>query len=90
MTETTAPIRIVGICGSLTPDGTTKKALSIALSGAAEFDAEVTLLELRDFELVFYGSVPESEYPPDVARLREAISEAHGIILATPSTTMER
>ncbi len=84
MAEATDSIRITGICGSMSANGATKKALSVALSGAAEFDAETTLLELRDFDLVFYGSVPQDEYPPDVLQLRKAIKDSQGIILATP------
>ena len=84
MAEATDSIRITGICGSMSANGATKKALSVALSGAAEFDAETTLLELRDFDLVFYGSVPQDEYPPDVLRLRKALKDSQGIILATP------
>ncbi len=82
--ETNEPIRITGICGSLTADGATRKALAIVLQGAAEYDVEITLLELRDFDLVFYGSVPPEEYPPDVLKLRQALKESQGIILATP------
>ncbi len=81
---TDASIRITGICGSLIANGSTKKALTIALSGAAEFGAETTLLELRDIDLVFYGSVPQDEYPPDIVRLRDEIRNSQGIILATP------
>ena len=77
-------IRITGVCGSLSSEGATKKALAVALQGAAEYDAETTLLELRDFNLVFYGSVPPDEYPPDVIRLRKALKSSQGIILATP------
>ena len=82
--NTDASIRITGVCGSLIANGATKKALTIALSGAAEFDAETTLLELRDIDLVFYGSVPQDEYPPDIVRLRDEIRNSQGIILATP------
>jgi len=82
--ETIDSIRVTGICGSLSVDGTTKKALAIALKGAAEYNAETTLLELRDFNLVFYGSIPQDEYPPDVLRLRQALQDSKGIILATP------
>ncbi len=84
MAEANGSIRVTGVCGSMSADGATRKALSVALKGAAEFDAETTLLELRDFELVFYGSVPQDEYPPDVLRLRKAIKDSQGIILATP------
>ncbi len=84
MSETNDSIRITGVCGSLNADGATKKALAIALKGAAEYSAETTLLELRDFNLVFYGSVPHDEYPPDVLQLRQALKDSQGIILATP------
>jgi NAD(P)H-dependent FMN reductase len=84
MAEADDTIRVTGVCGSMTADGITKKALSVALKGAAEFDAETTLLELREFDLVFYGSVPEDEYPLDVLRLRQALKDSQGIILATP------
>ena len=82
--NTDSSIRITGICGSLIANGSTKKALTIALSGAAEFDAQTTLPELRDIDLVFYGSIPQDEYPPDIVRLRDEIRSSQGIILATP------
>jgi len=84
VSESNDVIRVTGVCGSLSEDGATKKALTIALKGAAEYDAETALLELRDFNLVFYGSVPENEYPPDVLQLRQALRDSQGIILATP------
>lgn len=84
MPESEHPIRILGICGSLSENGATLKALRIALDGAAEFDAETELLELRDLNLVFYGSIPSDDYPPDVLKLRQAIRNSRGIILATP------
>ena len=84
VSETNDSIRITGVCGSLSADGATRKALAVALKGAAEYDAETALLELRDFNLVFYGSVPENEYPPDVFKLRQALKDSQGIILATP------
>ena len=39
---------------------------------------------MRDFDLVFYGSVPQDRYPPDVLRLRKVLKDSQGIILATP------
>ena len=84
VSETNDSIRITGVCGSLSADGATRKALEIALKGAAEYNAETELLELRDFNLVFYGSVPQDEYPPDVLQLRQALKDSQGIILATP------
>ena len=82
--EENSSICITGICGSLNENGATLKALKVALSGAAEYGAETELLELRDLSLVFYGSVPPDEYPPDVLKLRQALRDSRGIILATP------
>ena len=84
VSETNDSIRITGVCGSLSADGATRKALAIALKGAAEYDVEIELLELRDFNLVFCGSVPQDEYPPDVIQLRQVLKNSQGIILATP------
>ncbi len=84
MSESKDSIRITGVCGSLIANSATKKALGITLEGAAEYNAETTLLDLRDFNLVFYGSVPQDEYPPDVLQLRQTLKESQGIILATP------
>ncbi len=83
VSETNESIRVTGVCGSLSADGATKQALAIALKGAAEYNAETALLELRDFNLVFYGSVPQDEYPPDVIQLRQALKDSQGILLAT-------
>jgi FMN reductase len=83
-TEQSASIRVAGVCGSLSPNGKTRAALSAALEGAAEYDAETRLIELRDYELVFFGSVSNDDYPEDVHRLRRELREAQGIILATP------
>jgi FMN reductase len=82
--EDIAPIRVVGVCGSLNPTGRTRAALSAALEGSAEYEAETRLIELRDYELVFFGSVSNDDYPEDVHRLRRELREAQGIILATP------
>jgi FMN reductase len=84
MSASNEVIRIAGICGAMTKGSSTSKALAIALKGAAEYDAATSLLELHDFDLVFAGSVPPDEYPPDVLRMRRAIRESQGIILATP------
>ncbi len=83
MSPDTSPIHIIAICGSLNPNSKTRLALRVALQGALEKGAEVELVDLRDFELVFCGT-PESKYTPDVYRLRKIVSQAQGIILGTP------
>jgi NAD(P)H-dependent FMN reductase len=79
-----SPLNIIAICGSLNARSTTKMALSLALKGAEEYEAETRMISLRDYKLVFYGEVDEEDYPPDVFRLRKEIKEADGIIFGTP------
>lgn len=84
-----SPVKIVAICGSLRKGSFTRMALNIVLRGAKEAGAEVELIDLREYQLVFCGSnVDDSgnevEYPADVLRLREKVKQAHGIILGTP------
>lgn len=78
-------IYVVGLCGSLRQGSTTHAALTIALAGAKEVGAEVELLDLNEYQLIFHGAVAdESEYPPDVFKLKEKVKRAHGILLGTP------
>lgn len=88
MTDTNGakgPLRVVAINGSLRPGGFTGKALRIALDGARERGAETRLINLADYDLpLCNGSKDAASYGPDVARLRQEISAATGIILGTP------
>ena len=78
-------IRIVAICGSLRSRSYTRMALQVALRGARESGAEATLIDLRDYQLIFCdGKENESGYPEDVFRLRDDVKRAHGLILGTP------
>lgn len=78
-------IYVVAICGSLREGSSTHAALQIALSGAKDAGAEVEMLLLSEYELVFQGSVAnEADYPRGVFRLREKVKRAHGIILGSP------
>jgi len=78
-------IRVVGLCGSLRQGSTTHAALRIALSGAEEVGAEVELIDLSEYNLIFYGEVANaSEYPSDVFKLKDKVKRAHGILLGTP------
>ncbi len=77
--------RIVGICGSLRKKSYTRMALKVALRGAEEAGAETHLIDLRDYQLVFCdGGDGDGDPPKDVARLREEVNRAQGVLLATP------
>jgi len=86
MTQTMKePVHVVAICGSLRLNSYTALMLKIALRGAAEVGAETKLIQLKEYQLAFCdGNKDERHYPPDVARLRQEIQQAQGIILGTP------
>jgi len=77
-------IQIVGISGSLRVGSYTRRAVEIALQGAAESGAETRIINLKDYELIFRDGKDEGHYPPGVFRLREDVKRADGLILGTP------
>jgi len=78
-------IRVVGICGSLRAGSYTRRAVALALAGAAEVGAQTALIDLRDYDLIFCKEIEdERDYPPGVVRLCEQVRNAQGIILGTP------
>jgi NAD(P)H-dependent FMN reductase len=77
-------VKIIAISGSLREGSYTRAALQVVLQGAAEYGAEVKLLDLREYNLVFSGMVDEQYYPEDVFTLRREVQQAQGIILGTP------
>ncbi len=82
--ESNSVLRITAVCGSLSAKSATKMALELALTGASEYEVSTSLIQLRDYKLVFYGEVAEEDYPPDVFRLRKEIKESQGLIIGTP------
>jgi FMN reductase len=77
-------VRIVGIGGSLRTDSYSQIALIQAGQRIQALGAEVEILDLRTMNLPFCNG--EDDYPdyPDVERLRLAVKQADGLILATP------
>jgi FMN reductase len=77
-------VTIVGIGGSLRPDSYSQQALSLAAQRVQALGAQMEILDLREMNLPFCNG--EEEYPgyPDVERMREAVKQADGLILATP------
>ena len=77
-------VSIVGIGGSLRPDSYTQKALQVAAQRVEALGTEVEVLDLRQLNLPFcHGGKDYSQYP-DVQRLRDTVTRADGLILATP------
>lgn len=85
MEEQGETIRIAGICGSLRLGSYTRRALEIALQGAAEVGAETQLINLTDYDLAFCGGASgEHSDPEGLHRLRRDVQAAQGILLGTP------
>lgn len=73
---------IVGVCGSLRTHSTTRLALTHALEAADAAGASTTLLDLREYDIPIYdGDNPAAGDTPEI---RSILSDADGIILATP------
>jgi FMN reductase len=77
-------VKIVGIGGSLRPNSSSYKALAVAMQRVQALGAEVQIIDLRQMQLPFCNG--DDDYPdyPDVIKLREAVAQADGLILATP------
>ncbi|NJK61476.1 MAG: NAD(P)H-dependent oxidoreductase [Synechococcaceae cyanobacterium SM2_3_1] len=77
-------VKIVGIGGSLRENSHSYRALELAIERVAKLGAAVQILDLRQMTLPFCQGSGDYEDYPDVARLRETVKAADGLILATP------
>lgn len=82
MSQDDQRIRVVAVSGSLRPGSYTRMALDIVLRGAKELGADIHLIDLNDYDLIFCDG--RDDYPEGVTRLREDVKQADGIILGTP------
>jgi FMN reductase len=77
-------VKLVGIAGSLRPGSYSHQALVVAAQRATALGAEVEILDLRSLHLPFCNGSDEYPTYPDVAKLRQTVQQADGLILATP------
>lgn len=77
-------VKIVAIAGSLRPDAYSYQALMQAVQRVQALGAEVEILDLRKMNLPFCDGGEEYPDYPDVEKLRQAVQQADGLILATP------
>ena len=77
-------VKLVGLAGSLRPKSYSHQALAIASRTAQDLGAEVTILDLREMTLPFCDGGNDYDGYPDVAKLRQTVKEADGLILVTP------
>ena len=77
-------VKIVGIGGSLRAGSYSQQALELAAKLVAAQGAEVEVLDLRTLHLPFCDGGDDYPDYPDVERMRQAVLQADGVILATP------
>lgn len=79
-------MRLLAFAGSLRKDSYNKKLVKIAVKGAREAGAEVTLIDLKDYPMPIYdGDIEAAEgLPVNAMKLKELMWEHDGFIIASP------
>jgi FMN reductase len=77
-------VKIIGISGSLRSGSYSYKALEQTAQRVNALDAEMSILDLRVLNLPFCKGEDDYGDYPDVAKLRETVKQADGLVLATP------
>ena len=78
--------RVLAFAGSTRTDSFNVKLVNIAAEGAREAEAEVTVLNLKDFPMpLFNQDLEAAEGPPEQATRLKGIMLAHeGLLIASP------
>lgn len=78
--------KILAFAGSLRKDSLNKKLINIAVKGAIEAGAEVTLIDLKDYPLPIYDQDIEDTQglPENALKLKKLMSSHDGFLLSCP------
>ena len=77
--------RILVFAGSARSASLNKRLAATAARAAQAAGAQVTLIDLRDFELPLYdGDLEQRGLPPKLAELKALFQQHHGLLLACP------
>ncbi len=77
--KTPQRVLVAGVCGSLRAGSYTAAALRIALQGAQEFGAQISFVDLNDYDLGLHlGHVDTCRDRPGVRRFRAELKAADG------------
>ena len=78
--------KILAFAGSLRRDSWNKKLIKIAADGAREADADVTLIDMKDYPLPVYdGDIEQADGLPDNAVKLKDLFKAHdGLLISSP------
>lgn len=79
------PVRILGVCGSTSPDSRTRTLLDVSLDAARQAGAEVRVIDLSETILPIMVERDAAQAAlPEVQLVRESADWAEGFLLATP------
>lgn len=80
------PARILAFAGSTRKDSWNQKVLDVAVGGARNAGAEVTLVSLADYPMPLYNADwhQENGVPQSTRELRKLMMAANGILIASP------
>jgi len=80
------PPRILAFAGSTRRESFNKKLVQIAVKGAREAGAEVTLIDLKDFPLPLFDQDLEAEQgmPENGSKLKKLFIEHDGLLISSP------
>ena len=77
--------KILAIPGSLRENSNNKKMVRVAAKGAEAAGAQVTVIDLREFDLPMFDEDVEAKgTPPDAKRLKELMIASDGFLIASP------
>jgi NAD(P)H-dependent FMN reductase len=78
--------RILAFAGSTRRESFNKKLVQIAVKGARDAGAEVTLIDLKDFPLPLFDQDLEAEHgmPESGAKLKRLFIEHDGLLISSP------
>lgn len=79
-------VKILAFAGSLRTDSLNKKLVKVAAEGARSAGADVTFIDLADFDLPLYNQDDEDQdgIPPRALELKRIFREHHGLLIASP------
>jgi len=79
------PAKILAFAGSSRKGSLNRKLLAIAVREARALGANITEIDLREFDLPIYdGDVEARGWPPGMVRLRQLFKQHNALLIVTP------
>lgn len=79
-------LKILAFAGSTRTESFNKKLVKVAAAGAKEAGADVTIIDLRDFQMPLYDEDLEKKegLSPNTRKLKELMLSNHGFLISSP------